>query len=441
MVSALGEEAPAFFESLQGEVPVSIRLNRRKPTLQWADAAPVPWFAGGRYLPARPVFTLDPYLHAGAYYVQEASSMFIAYAYNKLVKPEEKICILDLCGAPGGKSTLLADLMNEQSLLVANEVIHSRFAILRENLLKWGWPSIWLTRLDPSGFAPLSGFFDLVVVDAPCSGEGLFRRDPNAAGEWSVKQTAFCAARQLRILEDALPLVKPGGLLFYSTCTYNHLENIDQVTHIRNRGFHCVDLDPPADWQVDRRGNATSWGYQFYPHKVKGEGFFFSALKKDGRIEDYSKPIFKEKKTSNPSKKQQEIIRSWISRPTDFEFRVGSKGEIQMVPAGILPEVAFLNSRLNSGMPGIPIGIFKGDQFIPHTALAMANRVSDEVPRIDLSLEEAIQYLKKGTPAVHSEQTGWHQVRYGGYGLGWAKVLKNRINNYYPSEWRIRMQG
>ena len=198
---------PAFLAALQEPAPVSIRLNPAKPSpsgLPLSTLAPVPWHPRGCYLPERPVFTLDPAFHAGAYYVQEASSMFLYAALRQTADFSRPLRALDLCAAPGGKSTLLADMLNPAGLLVANEVIRPRTAILRENLEKWGVPNLAVSGAEVEEYAALEDFFDVVVTDAPCSGEGLFRKDPDAVKEWSPASVELCWGRQRRILAAAV---------------------------------------------------------------------------------------------------------------------------------------------------------------------------------------------------------------------------------------------
>ena len=231
MQQQLGSDYEAFAAALATPPPVSIRLNPRKPAVDIVGLTPVPWCAEGFYLPSRPVFTLDPLFQAGAYYVQEASSMLLAEAIRQTVgkrKPyagQAPLKALDLCAAPGGKSTLLASALPPHSVLVCNEVIRSRVPVLRENIDKWGYANVVVSHHDPDDFAPLAGFFDLVMIDAPCSGEGLFRKDPKAMNEWSPEHVMLCAARQGRILAASAPLVAEDGWLIYSTCTYNDAEN------------------------------------------------------------------------------------------------------------------------------------------------------------------------------------------------------------------------
>ncbi|MGI8893198.1 MAG: methyltransferase RsmF C-terminal domain-like protein, partial [Bacteroidia bacterium] len=225
----LGNEAVELIKSFSTTPPVSIRINPFKNYFPPENSGKVPWCDTGFYLPVRPVFTLDPSFHAGAYYVQEASSMFLEQAIKQITKKEEPVKVLDISAAPGGKSTHLLSLLPKNSLLVANEVIRSRAGILKENIIKWGVPNVIVTSSDPERFSDLKSFFDIILVDAPCSGEGLFRKDANAIKEWSQENVNLCHQRQKRILNNVWTALRPGGYLIYSTCTYQTKENENQL--------------------------------------------------------------------------------------------------------------------------------------------------------------------------------------------------------------------
>ncbi|MBY0432810.1 MAG: RsmB/NOP family class I SAM-dependent RNA methyltransferase, partial [Cyclobacteriaceae bacterium] len=279
MKALLGPEFPAFCVALEAPPPVSIRLHPKKKIAWPAD--PVPWADQGRYLSERPVFTLDPRLHAGAYYVQEASSLLLEQALKQSVDITQPLRVLDLCAAPGGKSTHLLSLLSGDSLLVSNEVIRSRASILAENIQKWGYSNVIVTQQDPRDFQRLTGFFDVIVTDAPCSGEGLFRKDPEAMKEWSPNNVELCSQRQRRIVNDVWPALKPGGVLIYSTCTYEEKENMEAVaTLTQDFAAESVSLTLNPAWGIATLEKSGCIGYQCYPHRVKGEGFFISVLHK-----------------------------------------------------------------------------------------------------------------------------------------------------------------
>ena len=277
-------DTEALFRALGEPSPVSIRINPGKWRRQPADSEPVPWCRNGYYLPLRPSYTLDPVFHAGCYYPQEASGMFLEQVLLQTAGSMKNIRVLDLCGAPGGKSTLISDIIGPDNLLVANEVIRSRASILAETVTKWGSGNTMVTRSDPSVFGRLSGFFDVILVDAPCSGEGMFRTGI-AVSEWSSGNASLCAERQKRILMDIWPCLKENGILIYSTCTFNPEENEENIRWMTGRNeAESVRLDLktfPGIMEIDYQG---IYGYGFYPDKVRGEGFFISAIrKKDGQ--------------------------------------------------------------------------------------------------------------------------------------------------------------
>ena len=314
----LGPDYDAFVDALTQETPVSIRVNPRKNALDTTGLEPVPWCVEGFYLPERPNFTLDPLFQGGAYYVQEASSMLLAEVLRQTVRLGQPIRALDLCGAPGGKSTLLASMLHSDSLLLTNEVIRSRVSVLRENVDKWGYPNVAVSNHDPEDFGKLTGFFDLILVDAPCSGEGLFRKDPAAVNQWSEEAVQICSARQQRILTAAAPLLDQGGMLIYSTCTYNDIENQDNVRFLMANGFVNIPLDLPADWHIAEKWVDNAVGYQCYPHNVQGEGFFISVFKKK-TLDAPAKldaRTFRSVRALRP--RETASVKKWLANPDDF---------------------------------------------------------------------------------------------------------------------------
>lgn len=274
----LKEEADQFFNSLGWDIPVSIRINPYKG-YETEGLEKIPWCETGYYLNQRPVFTLDPLFHSGAYYVQEASSMFLEQVIKQTININQPVKVLDLCAAPGGKTTHLISMLSSDSLIVSNEVIRHRSKILSENVIKWGNPNVIVTNNDPSSFQKIKGFFDILVVDAPCSGEGLFRKDSEASNEWSEDNINLCSARQKRIINDVWEALKPGGIIIYSTCTYNEQENEENIKWMTEEmGAEPIEINIDAFSQLTQSSDKT--GLHFYPHKVKGEGFFISALQK-----------------------------------------------------------------------------------------------------------------------------------------------------------------
>lgn len=444
----LGDDLRNFLQALETAAPVSIRFNPfKKSSKNIAIDAPIAWHTEGGYLDERPVFTLDPAFHAGVYYVQEASSMFIGEAIKQSIDNhilESPLSVLDLCAAPGGKSTLLASLISENSLLVTNEVIKSRVDILKENINKWGTPNVVVSNHDSEDFEGLEGFFDIVLIDAPCSGEGLFRKDEKAIGEWSPDSVQTCSSRQKRILANAIKLVKPDGLLLYSTCTYNDFENKNNSIFITQEfDFQSIRLNTKGlgivekVWQNDAQNPV--YGYQFYPHKVRGEGFFLSVFKNNS---DKKTPVHTAKlNLTKLPKKQVEICQKWLKNPADFEFFQKVNSEIFIVLKGNLDKITVIDKALKRKSLGTVIGEIKGTDFIPSHDLALSTAISDSIPFVDFDKMTALKFLKKENIDVTDDMTqGWVLARYNGLNLGWMKVLKNRINNYLPKDFRIRME-
>ena len=440
MQQLLGDEWGAFTDALQQPAPISIRYNPFKNNGPSTTLEKVSWSPSAYYLPERPIFTLDPAFQAGAYYVQEASSMFVGEVVRQLFPTKRPKKVLDLCAAPGGKTTDLLSCLPSESLLVCNEVIRSRFQILKQNIIKWGQANVVVSNHDSKDFARLNGFFDLVLVDAPCSGEGLFRKDPKASSEWSPDNVQLCTGRQKRILANATELLAPEGILIFSTCTYNKQENeANAEWMINNFGLEAVSLNVPEDWNITQR----EIGYQFYPHKIKGEGFYIAVMKKkDGPSNEMR---IKSNSLSKPSKHRVQILNPWVTANNEKDilrfFEHPEQNEICILPNGIEQEVAHVIKALPKSLIGTNIGQFKRDDFIPSHGLALSNYIGKTVPFITLSKQEALKYLKKENfQPSDSVPQGWFLVKYEGHTLGWAKGLKNRINNYYPKNWRIRMQ-
>lgn len=438
MKESLKEEWDAFTRALQEASPVSIRINPLRNFQHTADA-PVPWSRHGYYLKERPVFTLDPAFHAGAYYVQEASSMFLEHALRQSADLTTPLHVLDLCGAPGGKSTLLASLMNQQSLLVSNEVIRSRAGILAENLQKWGTDQVVVTNNDPEDFQRLRGFFDVIVVDAPCSGEGLFRKDPQAMKEWSEENVQLCSKRQRRIVSDVWSSLKENGILIYSTCTYNSLENEDNLRWLREQ--HAVEFLPiaiNADWGIEEVKENGIHGYRFYPHKVKGEGFFLSVIRKKEPQEE-SRIKGQKNFFTPPSKKIMSSLASWVKNAEEKTF-IQRNDVIQFFPSSAQEAIEMLVKNLRIVTAGTFTATVKHDKLIPEHALALSVHLQQETfEKLDVTLDEALRYLKKETLPPVPDKHGFALVMYQQLPLGWVNMLPNRINNLYPSEWRIRM--
>lgn len=428
-------EAEAFLNSLQEEVPVSFRLNRLKFPFEKIDCKSVNWCSDGYYISQRPAFTMDPLFHSGGYYVQEASSMFLEQAFRQLLYTEQTPMVLDLCAAPGGKSTHLLSLMQGKGMLFSNEVIRSRAQILAENVTKWGYSNVVVTSSDSRNYGALTSFFDMILVDAPCSGEGMFRKDDRAVEEWSEENVNLCAERQRRIVSDVFPALKDGGLLIYSTCTFNKKENDENTAWIaESLGAEIVHIEVKDDWGI----TATECGYHFYPHKAKGEGFYLAALRKVGGDSPIRLRQTK-RKNSEPVPKE---IESMVKSGSDIKF-IPLRGSFVALPTRYADVVKCVADELNIIQAGTTIGCMKGKDAIPDVSLALSLLLPDNFfPIIDLDWNQAIAYLRKDNVTLDSYiPKGWIVVSFKGAHLGFLKNLGNRTNNPYPQEWRIRMDA
>jgi 16S rRNA C967 or C1407 C5-methylase (RsmB/RsmF family)/NOL1/NOP2/fmu family ribosome biogenesis protein len=398
----------------------------------------VPWSSSGYYLPERPFFTFDPLLHAGVYYVQEASSMFLEQALRQTVTLDQPLKVLDLCAAPGGKSTLLQSLINSESLLVSNDVIRSRANILEENLTKWGADNVIVTNNDPKDFTRMENFFDVVVVDAPCSGSGLFRRDPDAINEWSEQNVELCCQRQQRILADVMPCLKTDGILIYSTCSYSPDED-EAIADWLTDEFNMINLPLllDSDWGIvpSLSPKNKAQGYRFYPDKLKGEGFFLSCFKKCEGTDQQIKPPRKTM-LQKLSKEENNIVLPWIDN--DLSLSIWKTGDlIFAMPSALTDALLVVAGNLYIRKAGVAIGKVAGKDLVPDHSLALSTVISNKTVGISLKLQDALQYLRKEEVKTDGSVKGWALILYEGVKLGWVKVLSNRTNNYYPKEWRI----
>jgi NOL1/NOP2/fmu family ribosome biogenesis protein len=364
--------------------------------------------------------------------------MFIEHVFRSLFGKDEKLKILDLCGAPGGKSTHLSSLALPGGFVVANEVIRSRALILAENIAKWGTSNTIVTQTDPSAFGNLKGFFDLMLIDAPCSGEGMFR-DPVAIREWSEENALLCSERQKRILMDSWPSLKEGGVLIYSTCTFNPAENehnIKWLTEKQEAESVRIDIsDYDTVTEIEHKG---VYGYGLYPGRVKGEGLFVAVLRKSGKTSN--KLIYSNKKDDiNLSKNDYISINKLININNGNLIKAGS--DIFKIPCE-LSDYVFLGKFLRIVSPGTKISTVKGSDYLPSHELALSAEMDkNSFPVCELDYEKAISYLQKGNLSIDERFDGWFIAAWMGVNLGFAKNVGSRINNYWPVEWRIRMQG
>lgn len=433
------EISTQFLESLSENAATSIRVNTKKITTPlFENTEKIPWTATGAYLPERPSFTLDPLFHAGAYYVQEASSMFLEEIFNQL-HLQEKNTFLDLCAAPGGKSTHIASLISEEALLVSNEVIAARNAVLVENTIKWGVGNSIVVQNDAANFQRIPNFFDAIFVDAPCSGEGLFRKDPNAISEWSEGNCNLCAERQQRIVADVLPALKEGGYLIYSTCTFNPEENEKNIAFFcENFELRTVKIQTEKNWNIHEVEYKGTFSYQFLPGFTKGEGFFVSVLQKKKEDAVFSEKNKNVKSTHAVSKKMTGFLSSFFSTKKEFIEKQGTYYALNETAISFFDVLA---KNLYIKYAGVRCGSIIREELIPDHALAMSVHLNLEMyPVISLEKNDALKFLRRDEFELSSSQKGWQLVTCQNMPLGFIKHLGNRWNNYYPTEWRIRMK-
>lgn len=424
----------ALFEAAHAHAdPItSIRINPSKPVDLSFSMERVPWTLFGSYVNPRPSFTFDPNFHGGAYYVQEASSMLLEQAFIQSGLQNQSIRALDLCAAPGGKATHLHSLLAPESLLVANEVIRARTGLLRDNIVKWGAENVVVTQNDPAQFERLPDYFDWITLDAPCSGSGMFRKDHEAITAWTPAQVNHCALRQQRILQSAWKALKPGGILFYATCSYSAAENeaiADWFIKEYEAVFQPIQLD--SSWGVIETNN----GYRCWPHFVKGEGFFFTCLKKihsDVAVNpsyrfEKSKQI--KKATLYPS------LNGWVELAGMEVMEIGE--ELMALQKIYQADWQLIQQALNPLYAGIRLGKWMRDKLVPDHALALSNRLSSAVAKLPLDKQQAIAYLQRKEINADFGTKGWVVAAYQGLSLGWLNVLSGRANNYYPKGLRI----
>ncbi len=437
------DEAAALCAALDTAPAVSVRLNPAKTAAQGvprvADgAAPVPWCAEGRYLDSRPSFTLDAAFHAGAYYVQEASSQFV----GRLVGDIAGRRVLDLCAAPGGKTTLYASLAGTEGLVVANEIDRRRVQALCDNVRRWGTGNVAVTCCDPRTVCDAEAWFDAVAVDAPCSGEGMFRKDDEARAAWSEGNVRLCAARQDEILAEAWRALRPGGTLVYSTCTFNREEDEGTLARFaRSVGGELTESDRVAvdpAWGIVCGREGAFQTFRFFPHRARGEGFFAAVARKADDAPGRSRlPRGRRQPIAAVDRAAAAELRRWVAEPDAMRF--GSAGDCCYGWYEAQAEaVAALSSALPVVYSGVAMGqLFKG-RLKPDAALALfAGMERGALPGAELSDEEALRYLRRQEIDAARLAEGMNLVGCEGRPLGFAKRIGGRVNNLYPNAWRI----
>ena len=434
MRQQLGPESEQLFRALEGTPVTSIRLNDKKDVLTFpCDTEEVPWHIDGYYLTERIQFTLDPLFHAGCYYVQEASSMFVQQVLDQYV-PQDSI-VLDLCAAPGGKSTLISQHLGEEGLLVSNEVNRQRLFILSENIQKWGNGNTVVTHNQAEHFGDrMPNLFDCILVDAPCSGEGMFRKDPASREEWSLKNVQLCAERQRSILMNVWEALKPSGILIYSTCTFNEEEDEENAQWIAEcLGAEILPINHDPSW-----GIVESYpGYHFYPHKLQGEGFYICAFRKN--IEPFTPYKVREpKKPTHCDAEYEKTMRKWLLHPERWAIRQNDRF-MTAYPMKYKALIENMSENLICVLTGFGIGEERGKGVAPQHSLSMLKDLNrDAFTKVDLKREEALSYLRTETLVPENVPMGIILLTYDDVPLGFAKNVGNRLNNLYPNEWRIR---
>lgn len=451
----MGEELYQQLEEglTSGETPVSIRINPFKCKEDVKNlGTPIPWCPEtGRYLGSRPNFTFDPLLHAGMYYVQEASSMMVDLAVRQLV--HKPVMMLDLCAAPGGKSTALRAALPKGSLLFSNEPMRTRSQILAENIQKFGHPDMIVTNNYPADYKKSKLQFDIILTDVPCSGEGMFRKDEGAIKEWSLQNVENCWKLQREIVSDIWHCLKPGGILIYSTCTFNAHEDEENVAWIAQElGADFIRLDIQEDWNIT--GNLiddTNPVYRFLPGKTKGEGLFLAVLRKKGEGDKEEMNIHEEKRKKKETKKDKRnaqknnqskataIPTGWLTTEKEYEPSLIADS-LYAIPTEWKDIYDKAQKSLRIIHAGIKLGTNKGKDLIPDQSLALSTELEKEhFAKVELSYEDAIRFLRKEAVNLPDDTPrGYVLVTYKQMPLGWEKNIGNRANNLYPQEWKIK---
>lgn len=440
--SEIGDkDSEILFSALCGQPETSLRLNVRKPlkSLPYTGGKNVEWCESGYYLAERPNFTLNPLLHAGAFYVQDASSM----VYETIVKSlfqDSAVRVCDLCAAPGGKTTAILNALPDGSVMLANEFTSSRANILAENLCKYGYPETVVTNCDTSRLSKMKGYFDLVAVDAPCSGEGMMRKDETARKQWSEGLVKQCAALQKEILENAVEMISPGGYLIYSTCTFNTTEDeVNAKWLAETFGLESINTGFAGKYGIQGEVKGNIPCLRFMPGFTRGEGLFLTVFRKPNDTTESIRRTKDKKKNKGKDKIDQRITtlaQTWIDG--NFEI-INHDGHL----LALTPATAELLDSIPKGIriisAGVEIGELKGKDLIPAHSLAMSKAMGHPFPEVELSKEDALRYLAREAILLPEDTPkGYVTATFDGYPLGFLKNIGNRSNNLYPQEYRIR---
>lgn len=426
---------PGLLKNLDTPAPTSVRLHPRR-NFNFEESTPVQWNPEGVYLNQRPSFTYDPCFHAGCYYPQEAGSMYLLQALKSLSLPENPV-MLDLSAAPGGKSTLIAGFLNQKGFLLANEINRSRAYILAENLSKWGYSNTFVCNHAPHELAAIGPLFDVIVVDAPCSGEGMFRKDPAARDEWNPAAAANCVTRQAEILEEAWPLLKANGYLIYSTCTFNPEENetLLQQTLIEDFEANTVQLPHFDGLQADR----NALGYYFFPGQTQSEGFYLAAFQKSTHAGKSVKKQKNKEKGKAPSiqvYKESELLKE-IPLQSSVTHAYWTENEQLKASTSFAFELFRNLPKLNWLKTGVHVGQFFKKSWAPAYDMVYTLDLHWPLNEMEMDLEQALQVLHGESQSCVSTP-GHYFATFKGHKFALLKQLGQRFNNLHPTEWRIR---
>ncbi|MCM1520059.1 MAG: hypothetical protein NC098_04680 [Lachnoclostridium sp.] len=441
----LGEEtaAPLLCALREEQQSQAVRLNPAKPSPLSPEGESVEWWDAGRYYSPEESFTLDPVFHAGGYYVQDSSSMFVAHVVRELTRGMGPLVVIDACAAPGGKTTAAIDALPAGSLVIANEIVPARCAVLKENIIKWGYPSAIVTRGDTAALSKLGPVADIVIADVPCSGEGMMRKEQVAAEQWSRGLVEACVVRQQEIVDNLWKTIRPGGYMIYSTCTFNRSEDELMVRYIIDHLGGMSVRVPSGDFPsvAPAIGDDEIYCYRFMPHLTSGGGLFMAVIQKPGQLSPHT---LKPQSGKNRGKEKVKILdgtKSLIAPAEEMTFNVADD-HINAFPSRWQPLLRRIDDTTDLLHHGIPVATIKGRDIIPAHALALSAALApDAFPRVALDKSQALEYLRRNPIAMpDGTPRGYVIVTYGGLPLGFVKNLGNRANNLYPPDYRIRFK-
>ena len=393
----------------------------------------------GRYLAERPQFTLDPLMHGGAYYVQEASSQFVAH----ILKDDDLdgARVLDMCAAPGGKTTIYSSKVGRSGLVVANDINRGRTLALADNVQRWGMGNVVVTCSEPRYIGNFEAWFDVVAVDAPCSGEGMFRKMEEARSEWSLSSVEQCVVRQREILSEAWRALRPGGKLIYSTCTFNDKEDEGIVRWLMEEYGESVvaaeSIETCEEWGIKRSDIGPFQCFHFYPHSARGEGFFAAVARKSDGVAKRRTPKARRKVFATLQGKDIAEVSRWVDDGKRMSFRYVDD-MVYGYDNAVIDDVIQLSESLTVVYSGVSMGqLFKGKLKPEHPLALFVGRNANVVPAVEVSMEDALDYLRRQDIDTKQFSEGINIVMYKGVALGFVKRIGARCNNMYPKDLRI----